>query len=60
MLINKQKVISEKKFVGEISEQLKNKLKENKFIAYKVYDVNEQIRKKMIQELKEGKLRLPA
>ena len=59
MLINKQKFISEKKFVGEISERLKNKLKENRFIAYKINDINEQIRKKMIQELKEGKLALP-
>jgi hypothetical protein len=60
MLINKQKVESEKKFVGELSEALTNRLKNNRVVIYKTFDVNEKIREKLISDLKEGKIKIPA
>ena len=60
MLINKQKIESEKKFIGELSEALVNRLKNNRVVIYKTYDINEKIREKLIADLKEGKIKVPA
>ena len=58
MLINKQKTEAQDKFVGKLSEELGNLLKNKKFIIEKKIEIDEEIKKKFIEDLKKGKLKI--